>query len=344
MPKTDGIFQELCKEIGIERLVRNAPMKEYTSFRAGGSCELLIVPQDRKELAVAVKTCHSHGMPFFIMGNGSDLLVLDGGFPGVILTLREAFSKVTIPPRFEPESAGRNGSDFQSSSAFQENSCRCCGDEAASCLITAEAGALLSVVSRRCAEKGLSGLEFAGGIPGSVGGGLFMNAGAYGGELKDVIDAAEVMDFQGNIRRVEKDEMELSYRHSCFQQGGQIILSAAMRLQRGDRKVIQQRTDELNRRRSEKQPLQYPSAGSFFKRPEGYFAGKLIQDSGLSGVRVGGARISPLHAGFLINEDHATASDIIHLMKLVQNTVRDQFGVELEPEVQIIGEPLSENG
>lgn len=311
MSRTDGIFQELCRGMGMERLVRNAPMKEYTSFRAGGSCELLVIPQNREELAFAVKTCHAHGLPCFIMGNGSDLLVLDGGYSGVIVTLREAFSAIGIQPE-----DGEN-------------------------MVTSEAGALLSALSRRCVREGLSGLEFAGGIPGSVGGGLFMNAGAYGGEMKDVIQWAEVMDFQGDIRRVEKDDMELSYRHSCFQRGGQIILSAAMRLLRGDRQTIEQRTDELNRRRSEKQPLQYPSAGSFFKRPEGHFAGKLIQDSGLSGVRVGGARISPLHAGFLINEDHATASDIIHLMKLVQNTVRDQFGVELEPEVRIIGEPLS---
>lgn len=313
MSKTEEVFQELRRAMAPERLVQNAAMKEYTSFRAGGSCELLVIPKNREELAFVVKTCRAHGITCFLMGNGSDLLVLDGGFSGVIVTLREDFSKVSI--RSEDEEK----------------------------MVTAEAGALLSAVSRRCAKEELAGLEFAGGIPGSVGGGLFMNAGAYGGEMKDVIQWAEVMDFQGDIRRVEKDEMELSYRHSCFQQGDEIILSATMRLKRGERQVIQQRMDELNHRRSEKQPLQYPSAGSFFKRPEGYFAGKLIQDSGLSGMRVGGARISPLHAGFLINEDHATASDIIHLMKLVQNTVRDQFGVELEPEVRIIGDPLSED-
>ena len=239
-----------------------------------------------------------------IIGNGSNILVRDGGFDGVIIKLGDAFTKI--------EQDGKR--------------------------ITAGAAALLSTVSKEAAQRGLTGMEFAGGIPGSLGGAVYMNAGAYGGEMKDAVKSVKAISPDG-MREYTSDvsELALSYRHSIFTENGDIVTEVTLELENGDKAEIEKTMRELAEKRSAKQPLKFPSAGSFFKRPEGYFAGALIEEAGLKGLSVGGAQVSPLHAGFIVNTGGATASDVISLMKLVQNTVKDKSGIELVPEVRIIG-------
>ena len=301
--------------------IENADMSEYTSFKCGGKADLLIIPDTTEELKEAIsETCRTAGArdgagqngsadsgraSMLILGNGSDTIVKDGGFRGTVIKLGEGFSKITIE-----------------------------GDR-----LTAGSAALLSQAAREAAAASLSGLEPVSGIPGSVGGAVFMNAGAYGGEMKDVLESVTALSREtGEIVEIPAEDLHLSYRHSVFTDTGDVILSAVMKLKADDREEIEARMKDFTDRRNDKQPLQYPSAGSFFKRPEGYFAGKLIQDAGLRGLSVGGAQVSEKHAGFIINKGGATASDVIKLMHLVQNTVYDQFGVMLEPEVRIVGE------
>jgi len=299
------IFHELTLQIDKSSLILDAPMKEYTSFKAGGNTALLILPKSIEELAYAFKVLLTHNMQHFVMGNGSNLLIKDIGYSGAIVKIGEAFNQIEA----------------------NENS------------LVVGAGALLSAVSKKALEESLTGFEFAGGIPGSVGGAVFMNAGAYDGEMSQVIESAEVLSKDGLCTKtIKKDEMDLSYRHSVFQETGDIILKVKLALRKGNKEQIKEKMDQLTAKRNEKQPLAYPSAGSFFKRPQGNFAGKLIHDSGLRGLSLGGAQVSPLHAGFIINTGNATATDIINLMEVVKNTVYDQFGIMLEPEVKIIGD------
>ncbi|QOX65640.1 UDP-N-acetylmuramate dehydrogenase [Anoxybacterium hadale] len=301
------IYEELLLLIDKNRMVLDAPMKEYTSFKAGGTADLLIIPKDRDELMKALDVVSRSGVEHLIMGNGSNLLVKDGGYRGVIIRMGEGFQDVTT-----------EGSR-----------------------ITAGAGALLSTVAREACNASLAGFEFASGIPGTVGGGAYMNAGAYDGEMSMIIESAEVLSKDGSrIFRLSKDELELSYRHSIFQRTGDVLLNACFLLKEGDQEKISDRIKELTARRTEKQPLSYPSAGSFFKRPPNHFAGKLIQDAGLRGLSLGGAQVSELHSGFLINRGGATASDIVNLMEVIRSTVFENSGVLLEPEVRIVGEDL----
>ena len=280
--------------------IENADMSEYTSFRCGGKADLLLIPDTEEELKEALLQEN-----VLILGNGSDTLVRDGGYRGTVIKLGDGFSRITID-----------------------------GDR-----ITAGCAALLSEVAKQAASYSLSGLEPLSGIPGSIGGAVFMNAGAYGGEMKDVLESVTALSGETReISEITADDLDLSYRHSVFTDTGDIILSAVMKLKSDDKDAIDDRMKDYTNRRNDKQPLQYPSAGSFFKRPEGYFAGKLIQDAGLMGLSVGGAQVSEKHAGFIINTGGATSSDVIHLMRLVQNTVYDKFGVMLEPEVRIVGE------
>ncbi len=318
----------------MKRIV-NADMSEYTSFRCGGKADLLLIPDTADELAEALRDagllaagngngcegkeagsapdkeegsrrCGGSGAGnVLVLGNGSDTLVKDGGFRGTVIKLGSSFS----------------------------------GIEVRDDRIIAGSAALLSTAAKAAAEASLSGLEPLSGIPGSVGGAVFMNAGAYGGEMKDVLESVTAMSIEtGEISEIPAEDLDLSYRHSVFTESGDLILSAVMKLTPDDRDAILARMKDYADRRNEKQPLQYPSAGSFFKRPEGHFAGKLIQDAGLKGLTVGGAQVSEKHSGFIINRGGATASDIIHLMRLVQNTVYDRYGVRLEPEVRIVGE------
>lgn len=299
------IIDILNKRITTGRFIINADMRLYTSFKAGGRADLLTVPQDEKQLISLLQLLNNENVPYIIMGNGSNILVKDGGYRGVIIKIDDGFSQIEI-----------NGNS-----------------------IIAGAGALMSKIAKKALEAELAGFEFASGIPGSIGGGVFMNAGAYGGEIADVIEYAEVLNRDTCvIKKLYRDELELSYRHSCLQQSGDIVLRVKLNLKQSNYDEISALMQDLTARRNEKQPVQYPSAGSFFKRPEGYFAGKLVQDAGLKGLALGGAKVSSKHSGFIINTGNATASDILELMKIVQNTVYDKFGVIMEPEVRIIGE------
>ncbi len=292
----------------INNVILDAPMAEYTSFKAGGRAEALILPENKEELKNALQVLSESHTPYMIMGNGSNILVKDGGYPGAIVKLGEPFSSIETK---EEE-------------------------------ITAGCGALLSAVSREAHSSQLTGMEFACGIPGSLGGAVFMNAGAYGGEMKDIIASVTLLSRDGReeITRSGTD-LELGYRTSLLQSSGEVAIEVRLRLEKGNKDEIGKTMKELMDKRNTKQPVNYPSGGSFFKRPTGYFAGKLIQDAGLSGFTVGGAQVSTLHSGFVINKGGATATDIIQLMHIVQATVMEKFGVKMEPEVRIIGEDPS---
>lgn len=297
--------KELERILGKDHVLENALMKDYTSFRVGGPCHRLVFPQNVEQLKAVLILLTQEGKPFMLLGNGSDLLVKDQGYNGTFIKLAGTF--------FETRVEGN--------------------------ILISGAALSLKSLSLVAADAGLSGLEFANGIPGSVGGGVFMNAGAYEGEIRQRIHQVKVISKDGLIERTYlSGELELGYRKSVIQKTQEIVLEAEFRLIPGDIIEIYNNMEVLMAKRKAKQPWDLPSAGSFFKRPEGYYAGKLIQDSGLQGLQVGGAQVSTLHAGFIVNRDNATAQDIITLMHLIQFTVKDKFGVELEPEVRIIGE------
>lgn len=302
--KTDQIEKEIRGAEPGTQVRSNAPMGEFCSFKTGGVAALLIEPESPEALGNVLRILHRQEFPVFIMGNGSNLLVKDGGFPGAIVKIGERMSAVEIQ-----------------------------GTK-----VRAQAGALLSCIANRALEAGLTGFEFAAGIPGSIGGAAFMNAGAYDGEMKQAVEEVTVLSRDGSrFYTLRRDELEYGYRHSVLMETGDIVTEVLLRLEAGSRERIRAKMKELAARRAAKQPLQYPSAGSFFKRPPGHFAGGLIQDANLKGLKIGGARVSPLHAGFIINEGGASAADILNLMEAVRNTVYDRFGVWLEPEVRIIG-------
>ena len=302
---TEQVYRDLSGLVRDENcIVRDALMKNYTTFRIGGPADLLIQPSSEEELIRIAAYLRQKDISAVVLGNGSNVLVKDGGIRGVVIKI------------------GKNMGNIRTE-----------GEE-----LTAEAGGVVAGGDWPAADGGLTGMEFAAGIPGSVGGAVFMNAGAYGGEMSQIIVSCRALMPDGALREFSKEELKLGYRTSVFSQNGGIVTSCRMKLQAGDRETIYGYMRELAGRRTEKQPLNLPSAGSTFKRPEGYFAGKLIQDSGCRGLRVGGARISQKHAGFVVNEADASAEDVIRLIRLVQMRVRDCFGVDLEPEVRIIGE------
>lgn len=286
-------------------LLQDEPMKKHTTFRIGGPADYYAEP-DMSRISKLIEMAKACDMPVTVIGNGSNLLVGDKGIRGLVIGIGKGMSEIT---------AQGNGR-----------------------IITAGAGAILAAVAAKAAEASLSGLEFASGIPGSVGGAVVMNAGAYGGEIKDVLIDATVLTAEGELKTVTRDELDLSYRHSIVPQKGYIVLSARFMLTPKPQDEIKSYMAELRAKRVEKQPLEYPSAGSTFKRPEGYFAGKLIMDAGLRGYSVGDAQVSQKHCGFVVNKGEATAADVLTLIKDVQETVLKQFGVKLEPEVKMIGE------
>lgn len=295
----------LAEKTGINNIFEDVPMSQHTSFRAGGNADMMVIPQTTEELKNILGVLADSGQPYMILGNGTNILVRDGGYRGVMVKIGEAFNHV----------------------ATDDTVIRC------------GAGALLSVVARAAAERGLTGLEFASGIPGSVGGAVFMNAGAYDGEMKFILERARIISRDGRKDRyITAGELDMGYRHTLLHDSGDMVTEVELKLEKGDRNEIKAKIADLTARRNSKQPVTFPSAGSFFKRPEGYFAGKLVQDAGLKGLSVGGAQVSELHSGFIINRGGATASDILQLMEIVQQTVMDKFGVMLEPEVRIIGE------
>lgn len=286
------------------QILYNEPMKNHTSFKVGGPVDIFIEPQDTKELIEAIKSLREKGISYYIIGNGTNLLISDKGLNGAIVKMGEGFGNASI-----------NGD-----------------------MIIAESGVLLSTLSKMTAREGLTGLEFASGIPGSLGGAITMNAGAYGGEMKDIIEWVEVLDKDLNLKRLKNDEMKFVYRKSIIEPGMHIVLRCSIKLKKGNPDEINNRMAELAEKRKTKQPLHLPSAGSTFKRPEGHFAGKLIEDAGLKGFSLGGAQVSTLHCGFVVNNGNATAKDVYDLIRHVQKTVFEKCNVMLEPEVKILGE------
>ena len=300
----EEIKQKFCREFGTDRVLLEEPMKRHTTFRIGGPAEVFVMPENLEEVQRILEICRTEDLPYFILGNGSNLLVSDRGYRGVVIQLDRNFGEVKVE-----------------------------GTE-----IHASAGALLSTIAVAARRASLTGFEFAGGIPGTLGGAVVMNAGAYGGEMKDVLRKVMVMDQSGKVFEIPAEELQMGYRTSIIKTAGYIVLGAVLSLKEGNLEEIKMLTRKLSEQRTSKQPLEYPSAGSTFKRPEGYFAGKLIMDSGLRGYRVGGAQVSEKHCGFVINTGDATAEDVCGLMKHVTETVYAKFGVTLEPEVKFLGE------
>ena len=298
------IIKKFSDLLGEERVFTGEAMSRHTTFKIGGPADYFLMPDKGTDVGRIVKICKESGIPYFILGNGSNLLVGDGGYRGAVIQIYKNMSAVTVE-----------------------------GTE-----ITVQAGELLSVVAAAEKNAALTGFEFAGGIPGTMGGAVVMNAGAYGGEMKDVLTEVTVMDDEGEIITLPADKLELGYRTSIIKTAGYIVLEAKLQLKEGNPEVIRETMKDLTIRRTTKQPLEYPSAGSTFKRPEGYFAGKLIMDSGLAGYQVGGAQVSEKHCGFVINAGGATARDVRTLMDNVRDIVYKKYGVTLEPEVKFLGD------
>ena len=299
-----NFYDKLNNVIAKDSILIDEPMSRHTTFRVGGPADFFVTPKAKEEVRDVVRICKEAGMPYYIIGNGSNLLVSDAGYRGVIVQIYKEMNEVKVE-----------------------------GD-----LVKAQAGALLSGIAAKALGAELSGFEFASGIPGTIGGACVMNAGAYGGEMKDVLESVTVLTGEGKIIELGRNELELGYRTSVIAKKGYIVLGAVLKLERGDGEKIKTYMDELKEKRVTKQPLEYPSAGSTLKRPEGYFAGKLIEDAGLRGFQVGGAQVSEKHCGFVINRDHATAADIMELMRQVQIRVKENSGVDLEPEVKRLGD------
>lgn len=295
--------QEIERLLAKEQVKKEEPMSRHTTFRVGGPAEYYVTPAIA-QIPQIVNLCKEYEIPLTIIGNGSNLLVADNGLRGVVLEIGKAASGIKLV----------DGED-----------------------LVVQAGTLLSETANFAAKNGLAGMEFAAGIPGTIGGAVMMNAGAYGGEMKDILSGVRVLTLDGEVRVRPAEELELSYRHSRMMEEQEIVLEARINLTQDSSAAIRVRMDELRQKRVEKQPLEYPSAGSTFKRPEGHFAGKLIEDAGLRGFRVGDAQVSEKHCGFVINRGNATAAQIIELMQRVQERVLEMSGVVLEPEVRLLG-------
>ncbi len=296
--------QKFIEILGNNRVLFDEPMSQHTTFRIGGPADVFVMPENYEQIREVLRLCKEEKLPFFVLGNGSNLLVSDSGYRGVIIQMDRNMEEIRLD-----------------------------GEEIHAC-----AGALLSSVAVAARNASLTGFEFAGGIPGTIGGAAVMNAGAYGGELKDVLKEVTVMTREGEILTIPAEKMEMGYRTSIIKTAGYLVLEAVISLKKGDEEAIRATMKDLSERRTEKQPLDYPSAGSTFKRPEGYFAGKLIMDSGLRGYRVGGAQVSEKHCGFVINAGGATAEDVRSLMDHVIRVIREKYGVTLEPEVKFLGD------
>ena len=300
----DRIRERFCEIVAEDRVLEQEPMARHTTFRIGGPADYFIELGNVDEIKAAVGICQEENLPWFVLGRGSNLLVSDQGYRGVILSIYKNFQNIDIQGE----------------------------------ILTVQAGTLLTTLSGKALDASLSGIEFASGIPGTVGGAVVMNAGAYGGEMKDIVRQVTVLDQEGVVRTLTGEEMQFGYRTSLAKKKGYIVLEAILELKPGEKEQIREKMQTLKAKRIEKQPLEYPSAGSTFKRPEGYFAGKLIMDAGLRGARVGDGQVSEKHCGFVVNTGHATAADVRELMRQIQEKVQEQFGVRLEPEVRFLGE------
>jgi|SRR5690625_2539303 len=301
--QTSDILKRLeSKNVG--EILIDEPMKKHTSFKIGGPVDIMLLPKNEEQVVNGVSFCREHKIPYFIMGNGTNLLVRDGGIRGVVIKINRGFNKIEID-------GGK---------------------------IYSQAGAPLTVVSRKAKDNSLTGMEFANGIPGTIGGAVTMNAGAYGGEMKDIISKVRVLEPDNQIKELSNEEMDFRYRGSKVIDEELIVLSVELQLKYGDKEKIEETMRDLNHRRTSKQPLDLPSGGSTFKRPTGYYAGKLIDDSGLRGLRHGGAQVSEKHCGFVVNVDNATCKEVLDLISVIKKTVKDKFGVDLEMEIKVIGE------
>lgn len=300
-------MEELLKAAGNSAVLEDEPMSGHISFRVGGPADALVEAADEETVGNVLALCREKGIPCYVLGNGTNVLVKDEGYRGVILKIGREMGHISVTE-----------------------------EEDGSFLIRAGAGALLSAIASRALEQSLTGMEFAAGIPGSLGGAVVMNAGAYGGEMKDILRSVRLLTPEGEIITRTPEELRMGYRYSIVPKMGYTVLSAEIRLQKGDPAEIKGKMDDLAKQRRDKQPLEYPSAGSTFKRPAGHFAGKLIQDAGLRGYTVGGAQVSEKHCGFVVNRGGASASDILQVMADVQRLVEKTSGVLLEPEVRVL--------
>lgn len=291
-------------KLDLDNILYNEPMKDHTSFKVGGPADIFIEPDNTEELSKTIKSLREHKIPYYIIGNGSNLLVSDKGLRCAIVKIGEKFSSVDID-----------------------------GDR-----IISECGILLSTLSKMAAKSSLTGMEFASGIPGALGGAVAMNAGAYGGEMKDIVEWVEVLDQNLQFKRLQGSEMDFGYRKSVVEPWGYIVIRCCLKLKKGNPDEIYSIMANLTEKRKTKQPLHLPSAGSTFKRPEGYFAGKLVEDAGLRGFSLGGAQVSELHCGFVVNNGDAKAQDVYNLIRHVQKTVFEKFNVKLETEIKMLGE------
>lgn len=299
-----NFVKKLTEIVGEAQVCVNEPMKQHTTFRIGGTADYFVSPTETEHIRKVIELCRRENMPWYVIGNGSNLLVSDQGFRGVIIRLFKNYAKIRVE-----------------------------GEQ-----IFVQAGTLLSRTANAALEEGLTGFEFAAGIPGTIGGALVMNAGAYGGEMKDVTESVTVLTLEGEILTLKREELEMGYRTSLIARKGYLVLEAVLKLTRGNQEQIKEKMADLRQRRISKQPLEYPSAGSTFKRPQGYFAGKLIMDAGLRGFQIGGAQVSEKHCGFVINTGNATAEDVLELIRQVSAKVKAREGVALEPEVKLLGE------
>lgn len=299
----EAVYEYIRANVPEEDILTEEPMSRHTTFRIGGEAACFIRISSEEQLRKLIPYFENVGVEYFVLGKGSNLLVGDKGYPGVILQISDACQQIEA----------------------EENR------------LQVQAGAALSKVALLAMERGLEGLEFAAGIPGTVGGGVVMNAGAYGGEMKQVVESVRVLSSEGEILTLDNDTMEFGYRTSIIRNRNFTVLSVTFRLREGNREEIRARIEDFQKRRMEKQPLNYPSAGSTFKRPEGYFAGKLIMDAGLRGFQIGDARVSDKHCGFVVNVGKATARDVTDVIEEVQEKVRERFGVSLEREVIYLG-------
>jgi len=302
----EAFYQKLKTILNDKQIMIEEPLARHTTFEIGGPAQFLVLPESISQVTAAIKLCREENMPYYIMGNGSNLLVGDKGYRGTIIKLSQAFGKISVDER--------------------------------QYIVRAQAGILLSRLAAEIAEYSLTGFEFAAGIPGTLGGAVTMNAGAYDGDISQSILKAVVLDQEGSILRLTKEELKMGYRTTAIQDNHYIVLEAAFGFKPGSKEEIISKINDLNARRREKQPLEYPSAGSTFKRPVGYYAGKLIMDSGLRGYQVGNAQVSEKHCGFVINKGGATAGEVIALISYIIETVNHKFGVVLEPEVKLLGD------
>ena len=299
----ENIVEVLKKKIGAENVTENEPMSKHTTFRIGGVADIFVTPQSTEDIENIIRVAEETNTPYYIIGNGSNLLVKDEGIRGIVVQIYKKYSDIFVND-----------------------------DE-----IVVQSGALLSAVAKKAMENSLTGFEFASGIPGTIGGGVCMNAGAYGGEIKDVLISCKVLK-DGKVIELNNEQAGFEYRNSRIMNEKMIVLEAVLKLKKGNRDEISAKMKELNSQRNMKQPVELPSAGSTFKRPEGYFAAKLIDDSGLRGFSVGKAQVSPKHCGFVVNNGGATAKEVLELIEKVTEIVYDKFGVNLETEVRIIGQ------